>query len=633
MTNDEQERRLGKYTIHGELGRGGFATVHKAHDTVLRRDVALKLLHPQLLTDPAFVTRFENDARATAQLDHPRIATIYELGHHDGRLFMAIQLLLAGSLADRIKTQGRLTFSEAVRVVEDIAQALDYAHAAGFVHRDVKPSNILFNTRGDAILTDFGLVKAAESSVIARTTMGGLIGTPAYMAPEIWEGQSDGPGADIYALGCVLFEMLSGELLFTGATPPAVMLKHFQPHRYPDHWPDDTPAAIEAVLERALARDPAARYASAGALAADLRALASRTADPLVERYAALEAALAAHEWDHAARLAQEITARDTGYRNIRALADQAAAGQRQATLAHQVAQWRDTALAAERSGQPDAARAAARQWLEQAPGDSEAQVLLERLASAEPATTPPQPTLVGDRGDVDPAQSAESTPPDVAIGHTTQAVWPAWWPAAAISVGWIIGWIASVWVAWSIEGEQSDASGGTLGGWALGWAVGGLIAGLGLRIAARTGAASRILRLMVGWPLCMSIVLVVGVLLYGTQPDTAIVVLALGGAIAGAMAGAAIRGLGRGLSWIQVSLLGLSWAIGWLLAEASLRDGAEGSLWHKVLEKLASGASFHSVLYSYPNMKGIVLAGGGIVGAALGLGLLWLFDRWPTRR
>ncbi len=506
MTKSEQELRLGKYTVQGELGRGGFAVVHMAHDTVLRRDVALKLLHPQLLTDPAFVMRFENDARATAQLDHPRIATIYELGHHEGRMFMAIQLLSGGSLADRIKAHGRLAFAEAVRVVEDIAQALDYAHAAGFVHRDVKPSNILFNRHGDAILTDFGLVKAAESSVIARTTMGGLIGTPAYMAPEIWEGKSDGPGADIYALGCVLFEMLSGELLFTGATPPAVMLAHFQPHRYPDHWPDDTPAAIEAVLERALARDPAARYASAGALAADLRALAVRTADPLIEPYAALEAALAAHEWDHATILAQEIVTRDAGYRNIRALTDQAATGQRQTALARQVAQWRDTALAAERSGQVDAARAAARQWLELAPGDAEAQALLERLASAAQAATPPQPTLVGDRGDVDSAQSAESTPPAPAIAHTTQAVQRTWWPAAAISAGWVVGWIVSVAFAWVLENANvsTAAYAPTIIGWAAGWAGAGLIAGLVLRRLVSTRAKPVAALLAISWSLSM---------------------------------------------------------------------------------------------------------------------------------
>jgi tRNA A-37 threonylcarbamoyl transferase component Bud32 len=469
MTNNEQEHQFGKYILQGELGRGGFATVYKAHDTVLRRDVALKLLHPQLLTDPAFVTRFENDARATAQLDHPRIATIYELGHHDGRMFMAIQLLSGGSLADRIKTQGRLTFSEAARVVDDIAQALDYAHAAGFTHRDVKPSNILLNRRGDAILTDFGLVKAAESSVIARTTMGGLIGTPAYIAPEIWEGLSEGAGADVYALGCVLFEILTGELLFTGTTPPAVMLKHFQPHRYPDHWPDDTPAAIEAVLERALARDPAARYASAGALAADLRAMAQRIADPLVEPYAALEAALAAHEWNHAATLAQEITARDAGYRNIRALADQAAAGQRQAALARQVAQWRDTALAAERNGQPDAAHAAARQWLERAPADAEAQALLQRLEAEQTRQVVREHT---DTGDSQAASQNEQHAPSDQEGAQARSdqdtlVTPNFRSFIALTtIGLALGFVVAQFTgqSWHLATPVSSALGATIG-------------------------------------------------------------------------------------------------------------------------------------------------------------------------
>jgi len=632
MTKPEQELRLGKYTIQGELGRGGFATVYQAHDTVLRRDVALKLLHPSLLTDPAFVTRFENDARATAQLDHPRIATIYELGHHDGRMFMAIQLLSGGTLADRIRAHGRLAFSEAVHIVDDIAQALDYAHAAGFTHRDVKPSNILFNRRGDAILTDFGLVKAAESSVIARTTMGGLIGTPAYMAPEIWEGQSDRPGADVYALGCVLFEMLSGELLFTGATPPAVMLAHFQPHRYPDRWPDDTPPAIEAVLERALARDPAARYASAGVLAADLRALAARSADPLAEPYAALEAALAAQEWDHAATLAQEIAAHDAAYRNTRALAEQAAAGQRQAALARQVAQWRDTALAAENAGQPDAARTAAREWLALEPGSSEALGVLRRLDSAGSQTIAPQPTFAGDRGKQ--AQRAEEIGSHApAISHAAQAGLRGPQPIAIVSVAWVAGWIASIGVAFIFEGDQGASRAGSLVGWAAGWTCAGLFAGLGLRRVAPITRKWPTVELAIGWPLCMSIALVLAAIAYGAQPDRGLDALALGTAVAAGIAGIAIRGHEHAFTWGRIALLALGWAIGWRLAEVVMNDGSGGGPWHGVLYKLFYGYNFHEVFASYSQLKPGFLIVGGILGAALGMGLLWLFDRWSTRR
>ena len=278
MTNADHERQLGKYTIVRELGRGGFATVYLAQDTVLRRAVALKVLHPALLTDPAFVSRFESEARAIAQFEHPHIATIYELGHYEGRLCIAMPLMAGGSLAERIQQRGPLAFDDAARVLSEVADALDHAHASGFIHRDVKPSNILFNTRGSAVLADFGLVKAAESSVIARTTLGGLLGTPAYMAPEVWEGKGDTPQTDVYALGCVLYEMLTGAVLFKGDTPPAVMLTHFQPRRYPNHWPGGTPPDIAQVLDRALAREPAERSVSAGALVAELRELGEQAA-------------------------------------------------------------------------------------------------------------------------------------------------------------------------------------------------------------------------------------------------------------------------------------------------------------------------------------------------------------------
>lgn len=215
------EQSLGKYRISRQLGRGGFATVFEADDTHLRPRVALKVLHPALMADPEFVQRFEADARAAAGLDHPNIATIYELGQEHGRLFIAQQLLPGGTLQAHIAAQGALPFADVVRVTGEIAEALDTAHAAGMVHRDVKPANILFNARGQAVLTDFGLVRAIEQSVIARSSAGGMVGTPAYLAPEIWEGQPGGPAVDIYALGCVVFEMLTGKVCFAGSTPPA----------------------------------------------------------------------------------------------------------------------------------------------------------------------------------------------------------------------------------------------------------------------------------------------------------------------------------------------------------------------------------------------------------------------------
>jgi len=275
---------LGKYEVLEELGRGSFATVFRARDTVLGRDVALKILHPQLMADHIFVERFENDARATAQLDHPHIITVHDLGQLEGRLFIAMQLLPGGTLTDRIEREGSLSFEQAAQVVTEIAGALDHAHGQGFVHRDVKPSNILFNAHGEAVLTDFGLVRAVEGSLLARSSVGGVVGTPAYIAPEVWQGKGAGPTTDVYSLGCALFEMVTGETLFGGDSSPAVMMAHFQPHQYPDQWPEGTPPEVEDILERALAQDPADRYRDPGAFVDDLQALADRAADPLADR-------------------------------------------------------------------------------------------------------------------------------------------------------------------------------------------------------------------------------------------------------------------------------------------------------------------------------------------------------------
>lgn len=266
-------QRLGKYEILSELGRGAFATVFRARDTVLGREVALKVLHAPLLADPGFVRRFENDARAAAQLDHPHIVAIHDLGQAEGRLYIVMPLLRGGNLADRLAREGRLSFSEAVRIVAEIADALEHAHGKGFIHRDVKPTNILFNARGEAVLADFGLVAAAENSIVAQSSAGGVVGTPAYIPPELWEGKPASEQSDVYALACVCYEMLTGEVLFKGDTSPAVMRAHFLPPQFPTAWPAEVPQDLPKILARALSQKPERRYESPGALVAALRAL------------------------------------------------------------------------------------------------------------------------------------------------------------------------------------------------------------------------------------------------------------------------------------------------------------------------------------------------------------------------
>lgn len=413
MNEDAQE--LGKYTIVETLGRGGFATVFRAHDTVLKRDIALKIMHPALMADRTFVTRFENDARAAAQLEHPNIVTIYELGQLESRLYIAMQYLAHGTLHDRIEGSGQLSLDECVRIVSEVAGALDHAHERGFVHRDVKPTNILFNGQDVAILSDFGLVTVAEKSIVALSTAGGVIGTPAYIPPEVWEGKESSPATDVYALGCVIFEMLMGEELFKGDTSPATMMSHFQPRQYPDEWPAGVPARVEGVLERALAQNPADRFQRAGDLAEALTALSDEAGDPLFEQYHALRTALDEEAWDRALNLARDIADENPDYRDVQALMQQAVEGQAQSEQARWATRWREQAQTAEDVGNVDAARAAAQRWLEFAPEDPDAKAMVDRLdddAASEPvdAESVPQPER---DATAEPATGKMSRPPD----------------------------------------------------------------------------------------------------------------------------------------------------------------------------------------------------------------------------
>jgi WD40 repeat protein/serine/threonine protein kinase len=260
--------KLGKYEILGEIGRGGFAVVYRARDTELERIVALKVLHPQLTVDPKFVERFKREARTVAGIDHPHIATIYEVGEAGGQLYIAMALARGPSLAERIREQGALDWEEALDIIEQVSSALDYAHERGLVHRDIKPSNILLDPERGALLGDFGLSKTIESSGCSLTASSGVLGTPAYVAPEIWAGERPTPASDIYALGCVLYEALTGDILF-GVDPPLLVMK-----RHDKGAPLDEGKVGEgfaAILFRALEKSPDVRYHQAGDFAAALR--------------------------------------------------------------------------------------------------------------------------------------------------------------------------------------------------------------------------------------------------------------------------------------------------------------------------------------------------------------------------
>lgn len=279
-TDTPDQRWLGRYKIRATLGEGASATVYLADDDVLEREVALKVIHPHLMQKPAVVERFYREARAAVRLDHPNIVRVYDVGEIDDRHVIVMRYLQGRPLSRIMADHGALPWKVALNVVHQVADALDYAHERGVVHRDVKPSNIVIDNTGRVILTDFGLVKLVEASSVTGTGSG--LGTPPYMPPEVWRDVPVTPAADVYALACVFYEMITGDVLFAAATPAAVMAKHLmKPPQFPAIWPPGVVPGMERVLGRALAKCPGERYGRAGDFAA---ALADPRASPAVEK-------------------------------------------------------------------------------------------------------------------------------------------------------------------------------------------------------------------------------------------------------------------------------------------------------------------------------------------------------------
>ena len=288
----EPGRKFGKYEIVAELGRGGFATVHRAHDTTLERDVALKILAPHLSWDLDFAKRFRQEAIVVARLNHPHIVTIHEVGEFEGMLYIAMELIEGGTLRAQLQANGAMNAERVVGYLSGIADALDYAHTQGLIHRDVKPANILLNTvygeRIWPVLTDFGLVKALAHSS-ALTTTGTVLGSAEYMAPEQADARRRdevGPATDIYALGVVAYHMLTGRVPFSGSTIEVLMAHTTQAPLRPSDIRSDISEPVSGVILKALAKSPADRYPTARAFVDALQAAAMSPApsppDPVV---------------------------------------------------------------------------------------------------------------------------------------------------------------------------------------------------------------------------------------------------------------------------------------------------------------------------------------------------------------
>src|SRR5712691_368736 len=254
---------LAGYRIESLLGRGGMGVVYRARDLALERNVALKLLAPELAQDVRFRERFLRESRLAASLDHPAIIPIYDAGEVAGQLYIAMRLVEGTDLKRVLADEGVLAPERAFALLEQVADALDTAHERGLVHRDVKPSNVLVDARGHCYLADFGLSRRlAERDDPSR---GRTVGTADYVAPEQIRGEEVGPAADVYSLGCVLYECLTGRTPFQRESDFALLYAHLEepPPSAVERRPE-LPAAIDPVLARALAKEPAARYETCG---------------------------------------------------------------------------------------------------------------------------------------------------------------------------------------------------------------------------------------------------------------------------------------------------------------------------------------------------------------------------------
>jgi len=265
---------IGKYRIRERLGRGGMAEVYKGYDENLERFVAIKVMHPFLASEGDFIGRFRREAKAMAALNHANIIKVYDFDAVGERSYIVMEYLSEGSLKEKLEEAARkgerISLTEAIQIVLQIANALAYAHSRGMIHRDIKPPNIMFNDHGSAILTDFGIAKVVSGPTFTQT--GAMIGSPAYMSPEQGLGKPGDERSDIYSLGVLSFQLATGQLPYAADTPLAVVLKHVNaPVPDPSDLNPIIPAGIRTVITKAMAKDPDERYASAKAMADDLR--------------------------------------------------------------------------------------------------------------------------------------------------------------------------------------------------------------------------------------------------------------------------------------------------------------------------------------------------------------------------
>jgi serine/threonine-protein kinase len=264
-------KTLGKYQVSEHLGHGGMAEVYLGRQLNLERQVAIKVLHPFLADETGFVTRFQREARIVATMRHPNIVQVYDFDHNEEHdiYYMVMEYIQGPTLKARLE-ENNIDVEEAVFIAASIADALDYAHRREMVHRDIKPGNIMFTDEGQPVLADFGIARML--SLTGLTASGAMVGTPAYMAPEIGSGESGIAASDIYSLGVVLYEMATGRLPFEAEVPMGLVMKHINdPVPSPSQLNPDISSELEEAMLGALAKKPQDRFDNAGKMATALR--------------------------------------------------------------------------------------------------------------------------------------------------------------------------------------------------------------------------------------------------------------------------------------------------------------------------------------------------------------------------